>query len=46
MPFQLPAYPLAIMPSQGEYPALVGPPAQTALPQFIYSGGIYILCRK
>tara|TARA_R110002020_G_C16320655_1_gene774770 strand:+ start:11927 stop:14578 length:2652 start_codon:yes stop_codon:yes gene_type:complete len=34
----LPAYPLAIMPSQGEYPALVGPPAQTALPQFIYSG--------
>ena len=34
----LPAYPLAIMPSRGEYAALAGPPAQTALPQFIYSG--------
>lgn len=34
----LPAYPLAIMPSQGEYPALAGPPVQTALPQFLYSG--------
>jgi len=35
----LPAYPLAIMPSDGQYRAIIAPSTpQTALPQFIYAG--------